>query len=70
MLPHGCIQQGRHDAALDHLAAVQRQQPPARVESERAEHLRALVGLRLGDAGWAPYWTDLINGTRVLSVDS
>lgn len=67
---YGCIQQGRHAAALDRLAAVQRQQPLARVESERAEHLRALVGLRLGDPDWDPYWTDLINGTRLLSVNS
>ncbi len=67
---YGCIEQGRYAQARERLEALGRHSPLAPVDAERSAHLRALIGLRVGDADCDAYWTGLISGSQALSVDS
>ena len=65
----GWIEQGDWPAARLELQRVRATPELALLEEQQSRHLLALLDLRSGDEAVADYWTQMIEGRLVLSVD-
>ena len=66
---YGLMEQADWDGALAELSRLATLPAVTPKEQEQARHVRALIGLRRGDASHDAYWTELIAGRRRLSID-
>jgi ATP/maltotriose-dependent transcriptional regulator MalT len=63
------MEAGDWNGSLQALARLYDLPQATPLELEQAAHVRALVGLRRGDALLQTYWDEMLQGTRRLSVD-
>jgi DNA-binding CsgD family transcriptional regulator len=68
-LAYARMEAGDWNGSLQALARLYDLPQATPLELEQAAHVRALVGLRRGDAQAQTYWDDMLQGSRRLSVD-
>lgn len=68
-LGYGRLEAGDWDGSLAALARLNELPQVTPMELEQSAYVRALVGLRRGDASVQPYWDEMLQGRRRLSVD-
>ncbi|EHR71654.1 transcriptional regulator, luxR family [Burkholderiales bacterium JOSHI_001] len=66
---YGAMERGewaRSLALLDRMTGLPTTSP---LEAEQARHVRALIGLRRGEADYDSHWTAMVEGRRLMAVD-
>ena len=65
----GWMEQGEWQAGTEELAQLEALPAVTPLEAEQARHVQALIGLRRGDAAQETYWSEMLDGSRRLTVD-
>lgn len=63
------LEAGQWDAAEAEITAVRQTPSLTGLEKEQSAHLHALLDLRRGRERGEPYWAEMIDGRRALSID-